>query len=131
LQIGPVTPPETPIHEAATERRSLIPSSAPAEAHKAFSKKFYRKTINFICFSAFHSYICRVKQQQTAMEPEKVIRIVSLFLLIVAFALHVATRLMFPDASDRTLSIIVLCLLAISSAIADRRPQRRSGRNER
>ncbi len=65
------------------------------------------------------------------MEPEKVIRIVSLFLLIVAFALHVATRLMFPDAPDRTLSIIVLCLLAISNAIADRRPQRRSGRNER
>ena len=84
-----------------------------------------------MCFSEFHSNIGRVKQQQTAMEPEKVIRIVSLFLLIVAFALHVATRLMFPDASDRTLSIIVLCLLAISSAIADRRPQRRSGRNER
>lgn len=45
------------------------------------------------------------------MEPEKVIRIVSLFLLIAAFAIHVATRLMFPEAPNHTLSIIVLCML--------------------
>lgn len=65
------------------------------------------------------------------MEPEKVIRIVSLFLLITAFAIHVATRLMFPDAPDRTLSIIVLCLLAISCTISDRRPHSKSSRDRR
>ena len=54
------------------------------------------------------------------MEPEKVIRIVSLFLLIAAFAIHVATRLMSPEASNHTLSIIVLCMLAIGNAVSDR-----------
>lgn len=65
------------------------------------------------------------------MEPEKVIRIVSLFLLIAAFAIHVATRLMFPEAPDRTLSIIVLCMLATGSAVSDRNARRRTGNDRR
>lgn len=60
------------------------------------------------------------------MEPEKVIRIVSLFLLIAAFAIHVATRLMFPEAPNHTLSIIVLCMLAIGNAVSDRGSRRRA-----
>ena len=61
------------------------------------------------------------------MEPEKVIRIVSLFLLIAASAIHAATRLMFPEAPNHTLSIIVLCMLAAGNAISDRGSRRRAG----
>ena len=61
------------------------------------------------------------------MEPEKVIRIVSLFLLIAAFAIHVATRLMFPEAPNHTLSIIARCMLAAGNAISDRGSRRRAG----
>lgn len=72
-------------------------------------------------------YLCHVKSRHDTMEPEKVIRIVSLFLLIAAFAIHVATRLMFPEAPNHTLSIIVLCMLAAGNAISDRGSQRRAG----
>lgn len=51
------------------------------------------------------------------MPIEKVIRIVSLFLLLAAFSLHVASRLLFPDASHAgglPIWIVVLyCLLGL------------------
>ena len=48
-------------------------------------------------------------------------------MLIAAFAIHVATRLMFPEAPNHTLSIIVLCMLAIGNAVSDRGARRRAG----
>lgn len=61
------------------------------------------------------------------MEIEKVVRIAALTLVVAAFALRVATRLLFPDAApscDGTLAIVLLlCVCAIW-----RRPARTDSR---
>ncbi|WP_418982263.1 hypothetical protein [Alistipes sp.] len=49
------------------------------------------------------------------MEIEKVIRIVSLFLLLAAFALHVASRILFPESTHAfglPISIVLLLCMA-------------------
>ena len=91
------------------------------------NEKKLSKNNKFYLFFEFPLYLCHVKSRHDTMEPEKVIRIVSLFLLIAAFAIHVATRLMFPEAPNHTLSIIVLCMLAAGNAISDRGSRRRAG----
>lgn len=47
------------------------------------------------------------------MEIEKIIRIVTLFLLIAVFAMHVASRLMFPEASHSRIPVMILLLPVI------------------
>lgn len=50
------------------------------------------------------------------MEIEKVIRILTFILVAAAFALKVATRLMFPDSSDGfNLPLIVTLLLCLTT----------------
>lgn len=62
------------------------------------------------------------------MEIEKVIRIVTLFLLIATFAVHVASRLMFPDASHTHLPVMILLLPVIFQM--DRTRQNKENLNE-
>lgn len=58
-------------------------------------------------------YICPVKESKRPMEIEKVVRIVTLFLLIATFAVHVASRLMFPEASHSRIPVMILLLPVI------------------
>lgn len=49
------------------------------------------------------------------MPIEKVIRIIALFLVVAAFALHVATRLLAPEASHGAdLPIVIVQLLCLT-----------------
>lgn len=57
------------------------------------------------------------------MEIEKVIRILTLFLFVLVFALHIASRLMFPEARHVWSLPLVLCLLpAISASFRKKEP---------
>lgn len=62
------------------------------------------------------------------MEPEKIIRIVTYLLLFAAFAIQVATRLMFTDASHTgNIPLTIMLLLALA---AIRRPRKNESSNE-
>ena len=65
------------------------------------------------------------------MEIEKVIRIVALTLVVAAFALRVATRLLFPDAAPSHDGILAIVLLPCAGVIwrgTPRTEKRGSGR---
>ena len=69
------------------------------------------------------------------MEIEKVVRIVALTLVVAAFALRVATRLLFPDAApshDGILAIVLLIVLLLCAGViwrgTPRTEKRGSGR---
>lgn len=65
------------------------------------------------------------------MEIEKVVRIVALTLVVAAFALRVATRLLFPDATPSHDGILVIVLLLCAGVIwrgTPRTEKRGSGR---
>lgn len=47
------------------------------------------------------------------MEIQKVIRILTLFIAFACFAIHVASRLMFPEACASDMPILVTLLLAV------------------
>ena len=50
------------------------------------------------------------------MEIEKVIRILTVFLVVAAFAVKVATQLMFPEASHTSdLPIVIVLLLCLTN----------------
>lgn len=56
------------------------------------------------------------KQKMLQMEIEKVIRILTVILVIAAFAVKIATRLLFPDASNGfDLPIAIVLLLCITN----------------
>lgn len=61
---------------------------------------------------------------ENLMELEKVLRILALALVVIAFAVKTATRLMFPDAGHRgdfPITIcLVLCLIAVFGATSRR-----------
>lgn len=53
------------------------------------------------------------------MEIEKVIRILALFIVVAAFAVHVASRLLFDDASSASdLPIAILLILSLGGIFA-------------
>lgn len=65
------------------------------------------------------------------MEIEKVVRIVALTLVVAAFALRVATRLLFPDAAPSHDGILAIGLLLCAGVIwrgTPRTEKRGSGR---
>ena len=65
------------------------------------------------------------------MEIEKVVRIVALTLVVAAFALRVATRLLFPDAASSHDGILAIVLLLCAGVIwrgTPRTEKRGSGR---
>lgn len=65
------------------------------------------------------------------MEIEKVVRIVALTLVVAAFALRVATRLLFPDAAPSHDGILAIVLLLCTGDIwrgTPRTEERGSGR---
>lgn len=65
------------------------------------------------------------------MEIEKVVRIVALTLVVAAFALRVATRLLFPDAAPSHDGILAIFLLLCAGVIwrgTPRTEKRGSGR---
>lgn len=65
------------------------------------------------------------------MEIEKVVRIVVLTLVVAAFALRVATRLLFPDAAPSHDGILAIVLLLCAGVIwrgTPRTEKRGSGR---
>lgn len=71
---------------------------------------------------------CRNKTD-TLMEIEKVIRILTIFIVVAAFAIKVATHLMFPDASQAS-DIPLLIVLALSTANIWRDALRTKKQNE-
>lgn len=69
---------------------------------------------------------------KSLMEIGKVIRILAVALVVIAFAVKITTQLMFPEAelgSDPPITIcLVLCLIAIfTSTSGDRKKRRDSG----
>lgn len=63
------------------------------------------------------------------MEMEKVIRLISLFILCAALAVRIATKLMFPDASNG-FDLPVVIILVISLAAIWRPERKDEKRNE-
>lgn len=77
---------------------------------------------------------CRNKKD-TPMEIEKVIRILTVFLVVAAFAVNVATRLLFPEASHASdipvAIVLLLCLGSIWRQTAkDSKPAQEKNSNE-
>lgn len=68
------------------------------------------------------------KHKNVLMEIQKVIRIVALFILVAAFAVRIASKLLFPDAShmgDFPISIVLLlCVYMIWNDTRDTEKQR-------
>ena len=92
--------------------------SCPETEYDQLSKIIYRISIKIICFSKFVSYVCGVENRKRhPMEIEKVIRILTIFLVVAAFAVKVATHLMFPQSPHGfdlpIVIVLVLCLTNI------------------
>lgn len=65
------------------------------------------------------------------MEIEKVIRILTVFLVIAAFAVNVATRLLFPEASQASnLPITIVLILCLGSIWRQTAKQNGSAKEE-
>lgn len=47
------------------------------------------------------------------MEIEKVLRIVAIFIAAAAFAIHIATRLMFPESHTSDMPLLILLVFAL------------------
>lgn len=64
------------------------------------------------------------------MEIEKVVRILTFMLVAAAFALKVATRLMFPDSSDGfNLPLVIMLLLCLTTNLTLTAEKKRKNRN--
>ena len=64
------------------------------------------------------------------MEIEKVIRILTVFLVVAAFAVKIATQLMFPEASHASDLPIVIVLLLCLTKIWRRTAKKETNSNE-
>lgn len=66
------------------------------------------------------------------MEIEKVVRILTLMLVAAAFALKVATRLMFPDSSDGSnLPLVIMLLLCLTANLTLAAEKKRTNRDNK
>lgn len=66
------------------------------------------------------------------MEIEKVVRILTLMLVAAAFALKVATRLMFPDSSDGSnLPLVIMLLLCLTTNLTLTAEKKRTNRDNK